>query len=138
VRCVRARPPQDQDHYAVLGLSRLRYKATDEDFKRACAWPMHLQWPPRAPRPLLTVMDERGCAGRACVRGADRRKVLKHHPDKNAASHGGRTDQDSFFKCIQKGTARCPPSPVRAAEAARLMEASWRGRGWGVQQHTTS
>lgn len=56
-----------QDHYAVLGLSKLRYKATDEQIKRA-----------------------------------HRKKVLKHHPDKRAAS--GSTEDDSFFKCIQKAT----------------------------------
>ncbi|KAJ3183644.1 hypothetical protein HDU85_002073 [Gaertneriomyces sp. JEL0708] len=52
---------KEQDHYAVLGLSAMRYKATEEDIKRAY-----------------------------------RRKVLKHHPDKNV------TGSDSFFKCIQK------------------------------------
>lgn len=31
----------------------------------------------------------------------DRRKVLRHHPDKKASS-GGAND-DAFFKCIQKG-----------------------------------
>ncbi|KAI9098043.1 hypothetical protein DFS34DRAFT_714420 [Phlyctochytrium arcticum] len=52
---------KEQDHYAVLGLSKLRYKANDDDIKRAY-----------------------------------RRKVLKHHPDKNPDG------SDSFFKCIQK------------------------------------
>lgn len=27
---------QDQDHYAVLGLKKYRFRATDEDVKRAC------------------------------------------------------------------------------------------------------
>lgn len=27
---------QDQDHYAVLGLRKFRYKATDDDIKKAC------------------------------------------------------------------------------------------------------
>jgi len=31
----------------------------------------------------------------------DRKKVLKHHPDKKASS--GNTNDDDFFKCIQKG-----------------------------------
>ncbi|KAI8853725.1 hypothetical protein BC829DRAFT_439823 [Chytridium lagenaria] len=57
---------KNQDHYAVLGISKLRYKANDDDIKRAY-----------------------------------RRKVLKHHPDKKAAS-SGKTNDDSFFKCIQK------------------------------------
>lgn len=57
---------QNQDHYAVLGLSKYRYKATDEQIKKA-----------------------------------HRKKVLKHHPDKKAAV--GAVDDDSFFKCIQKG-----------------------------------
>ena len=30
--------PQKQDHYAVLGLSHLRYKATDEQIKIARAY----------------------------------------------------------------------------------------------------
>ncbi|KAL2758296.1 hypothetical protein ACRALDRAFT_1040347 [Sodiomyces alcalophilus JCM 7366] len=54
-----------QDHYQVLGLSKYRYKATEEQIKRA-----------------------------------NRKKVLKHHPDKKAAA--GVTDDDNFFKCIQK------------------------------------
>lgn len=58
---------QAQDHYAVLGLSKFRYKATDDQIKRA-----------------------------------NRKKVLKHHPDKRAAIGG--TEDDSFFKCIQKAT----------------------------------
>ena len=58
---------QAQDHYAVLGLSKYRYKATDEQIKKA-----------------------------------NRKKVLKHHPDKRAAQGG--TEDDRFFKCIQKAT----------------------------------
>ncbi|KAH7882906.1 DnaJ domain-containing protein [Phlebopus sp. FC_14] len=55
-----------QDHYQVLGLSHLRYKATQEQIKIA-----------------------------------HRKKVLKHHPDKKAGlSHT--TNDDAFFKCIQK------------------------------------
>ncbi|KAJ3097703.1 hypothetical protein HDU97_004587 [Phlyctochytrium planicorne] len=57
---------KNQDHYAILGISKLRWKANDEDIKRAY-----------------------------------RRKVLKHHPDKKAAASGS-TNDDSFFKCIQK------------------------------------
>ncbi|KAK9456737.1 DnaJ domain-containing protein [Dipodascopsis uninucleata] len=63
-----SRDPKDwknQDHYKVLGLSKYRYKATDEQ-----------------------------------IRKAHRKKVLKHHPDKKAASGG--IDDDGFFKCIQK------------------------------------
>lgn len=58
---------QSQDHYAVLGISRLRYRATEDQIKRA-----------------------------------HRKKVLKHHPDKKAAAGG--TEDDQFFKCIQKAT----------------------------------
>ncbi|KMU92625.1 zuotin, partial [Coccidioides immitis H538.4] len=57
-----------QDHYAVLGLSKYRYKATNEQIKRA-----------------------------------HRKKVLRHHPDKKAAS-GDSDENDNFFKCIQKAT----------------------------------
>lgn len=56
-----------QDHYAVLGLSKYRHRATEDQIKRA-----------------------------------HRKKVLKHHPDKKAAA--GSTEDDSFFKCIQKAT----------------------------------
>ncbi|TBU36733.1 hypothetical protein BD309DRAFT_995472 [Dichomitus squalens] len=55
-----------QDHYAVLGLSHLRYRATEEQIKIA-----------------------------------HRKKVLKHHPDKKAGQVGDSND-DAFFKCIQK------------------------------------
>ncbi|KEZ43188.1 Zuotin [Scedosporium apiospermum] len=58
---------KSQDHYAVLGLTKFRYKATEDQIKRA-----------------------------------HRKKVLRHHPDKKAAA--GRTDDDNFFKCIQKAT----------------------------------
>jgi DnaJ family protein C protein 2 len=51
----------------VLGISKYRYKATEEQIKRA-----------------------------------HRKKVLKHHPDKKAAA--GATEDDNFFKCIQKAT----------------------------------
>ncbi|KAK2735833.1 hypothetical protein FQN57_001110 [Myotisia sp. PD_48] len=57
-----------QDHYAVLGLSKYRYKATPEQIKKA-----------------------------------HRKKVLRHHPDKKAAS-GDTDENDNFFKCIQKAT----------------------------------
>ncbi|KAF2712084.1 DnaJ-domain-containing protein, partial [Pleomassaria siparia CBS 279.74] len=56
-----------QDHYAVLGITRYRYRATEDQIKRA-----------------------------------HRKKVLKHHPDKKAAVGGSEDDQ--FFKCIQKAT----------------------------------
>ncbi|KAK3705381.1 Zuotin [Vermiconidia calcicola] len=56
-----------QDHYAVLGLSKYRYKATEDHIKRA-----------------------------------HRKKVLRHHPDKKAAS--GKEEGDQFFKCIQRAT----------------------------------
>ncbi|KAF7927428.1 uncharacterized protein EAE98_004936 [Botrytis deweyae] len=58
---------KNQDHYAVLGLSKYRYKATEDQIKKA-----------------------------------HRKKVLKHHPDKRAAT--GATEDDNFFKCIQKAT----------------------------------
>jgi DnaJ family protein C protein 2 len=58
---------KSQDHYAVLGLSKHRFRATEDMIKRA-----------------------------------HRKKVLKHHPDKKAAM--GATEDDQFFKCIQKAT----------------------------------
>lgn len=44
-----------QDHYAILGLSRKRYLANDDDIKRACKFFFSL----------------------ACLTPLDRRKVLK-------------------------------------------------------------
>lgn len=58
---------QNQDHYQVLGISKYRWRATEEQIKRA-----------------------------------HRKKVLKHHPDKKAAA--GVTDDDGFFKCLQKAS----------------------------------
>ncbi|KAF9463220.1 DnaJ domain-containing protein [Collybia nuda] len=69
-----------QDHYAVLGLSKFRYTATADQIKIA-----------------------------------HRKKVLKHHPDKKASTTttevpstilglntNQNTNDDAFFKCIQK------------------------------------
>lgn len=56
-----------QDHYKILGLSKYRHKASEDQIKKA-----------------------------------HRKKVLKHHPDKKAAQ--GHTEDDQFFKCIQKAT----------------------------------
>ncbi|KAG2007366.1 DnaJ protein [Coprinopsis cinerea AmutBmut pab1-1] len=61
------------DLYAILGLSHLRYRANAEQIKIA-----------------------------------HRKKVLKHHPDKKVSTTGPTTDihlntnDDAFFKCIQK------------------------------------
>ncbi|RKP13521.1 DnaJ domain-containing protein [Piptocephalis cylindrospora] len=74
------RDPKDwknQDHYAVLGLSKLRYRAKPDQIIRA-----------------------------------HRKKVLKHHPDKKAA--GGNTNDDGFFKCIQKAFEICMDPTKRA------------------------
>lgn len=54
---------------------------------------------------------------------ADRRKVLRHHPDKKASA-GGDGNDDSFFKCIAKGSS-FPPSPrapVLTSPAQTAME----------------
>ncbi|KAK9480235.1 DnaJ domain-containing protein [Lipomyces japonicus] len=83
------RDPKDwkaQDHYRVLGLTSYRYKATDEQIRRA-----------------------------------HRRKVLKHHPDKKAAS--GSIDDDGFFKCIQKAM-EVLSDPVRRRQFDSVDEAA--------------
>ncbi|KAF7312144.1 1-cys peroxiredoxin [Mycena indigotica] len=64
-----------QDNYRVLGLSHLRWRATPDQIKVA-----------------------------------HRKKVLRHHPDKKAQDHTAasslgvtfNTNDDAFFKCIQK------------------------------------
>jgi len=58
---------KQQDHYAILGLSKYRWRATQDQIKKA-----------------------------------HRKKVLRHHPDKKAAS--GKEEGDQFFKCIQRAT----------------------------------
>jgi len=78
--------PQSQDHYAVLGITRYRWRATEDQIKRA-----------------------------------HRRKVLKHHPDKRAAAGG--TEDDQFFKCIQKAT-EVLSDPVRRRQFDSVDEAA--------------
>nr|OQO30504.1 hypothetical protein B0A51_01733 [Rachicladosporium sp. CCFEE 5018] len=75
-----------QDHYAVLGLSKYRYRATEEQIKKA-----------------------------------HRKKVLRHHPDKKAAS--GKEEGDQFFKCIQRAT-EILQDPVRRRQYDSVDEAA--------------
>ncbi|KAJ5375929.1 hypothetical protein N7509_012815 [Penicillium cosmopolitanum] len=76
-----------QDHYAVLGLTKYRWRATPEQIKKA-----------------------------------HRKKVLRHHPDKKAAS--GKSDEnDNFFKCIQKAT-ELMLDPVRRRQFDSVDEAA--------------
>ncbi|OSS54759.1 hypothetical protein B5807_00756 [Epicoccum nigrum] len=77
---------KSQDHYAILGITRYRWKATPEQIKRA-----------------------------------HRRKVLKHHPDKRAAAGG--TEDDQFFKCIQKAH-EVLSDPVRRRQFDSVDEAA--------------
>ena len=77
---------KSQDHYAVLGITRHRWRATEEQIKRA-----------------------------------HRRKVLKHHPDKRAAAGG--TEDDQFFKCIQKAH-EVLSDPVRRRQFDSVDEAA--------------
>lgn len=78
---------QKQDHYAVLGLSHLRYLATNDQIK--IARQSQLVYAPRASLFLYLPLRP------------DRKKVLKHHPDKKSSSTGD-ANNDAFFKCIQK------------------------------------
>ena len=77
---------KQQDHYAVLGLSKYRWRATEEQIKRA-----------------------------------HRKKVLKHHPDKKAAS--GKDENDNFFKCIQRATEQLL-DPVKRRQFDSVDEAA--------------
>lgn len=86
---------QKHDYYAVLGLSHFRHRATPEQIKVA-----------RKPFSWLTYLARHSII-------IDRKKVLKHHPDKKVSTVtqndtytylGIRqnTNDDAFFKCIQK------------------------------------
>ena len=92
---------QKQDQYAVLGLSHLRYKATPEQIKVARTLVL----------PFIAILKISSLISIF----ADRKKVLKHHPDKKASSTSSEfsnslyltgvnqnTNDDAFFKCIQK------------------------------------
>ena len=51
---------------------------------------------------MLGLSKHRYRATESQIRTAHRKKVLRHHPDKRAAT--GSSEDDSFFKCIQKAT----------------------------------
>lgn len=51
---------------------------------------------------MLGIAKYRWKATEDQIKKAHRKKVLKHHPDKKAAQ--GATEDDQFFKCIQKAT----------------------------------
>lgn len=51
---------------------------------------------------MLGLSKYRYRATEAQIKKAHRKKVLRHHPDKKAAV--GASEDDSFFKCIQKAT----------------------------------
>ena len=81
----------------MLGITRYRYKATEEQIKNACEAPLFF---------LLF-----NCQGSLLLRSpltVVRKKVLKHHPDKKAQA-GGSVDDDGYFKCLQKGTVFLSP-----------------------------
>ncbi|ORZ04442.1 hypothetical protein BCR41DRAFT_425944 [Lobosporangium transversale] len=56
-----------QDHYRMLGLGHVRWRASP-----------------------------------ALIKKAHRTKVLVHHPDKKSGALGGNSDDDRFFKCLQR------------------------------------
>jgi len=60
---------------------------------------------PVRPEPpyLLRCLDDRALTHAGSP--ADRRKVLRHHPDKKANATKGGSMDDSFFKCIAKGAS---------------------------------
>ena len=82
----------------MLGITRYRYKATEEQIKNACQFFFC--------SPLFN------CRGSLLLRSLPhpvvRKKVLKHHPDKKAQA-GGSVDDDGYFKCLQKGTVFLSP-----------------------------
>lgn len=80
---------QDQDHYAVLGLARLRHNASFDAVRKACEQSLsHVR-----------------CFNRNCDH-EDRRTVIKYHPDKQDVSNEPLppdSDQDAVFTCIKIG-----------------------------------
>jgi DnaJ family protein C protein 2 len=90
-----------QDQYRVLGLSHLRWNATPAQIKIAREFP------------CLFLNENRATADAPLKCNVDRKKVLRHHPDKKAADKAEtgvasalglniNTNDDAFFKCIQK------------------------------------
>jgi DnaJ family protein C protein 2 len=71
-----------------LGLGNLRYLATEDHIRVARRFLVRLLNP-------ISL-----CLTRFYF--ADRRKVLRHHPDKKAGTSTGGSNDDSFFKCIAK------------------------------------
>jgi hypothetical protein len=58
--------------------------------KNSAYVPTHFSLPTRFPHPTLSPHQP------------DRKKVLKHHPDKKAGLAGHSANDDAFFKCISK------------------------------------
>ena len=99
---------QDQDHYVLLGLGRMRWRATQQDIRKACE-SLHITCWTRVCVSVVCVLCV-VCA--VCVVCVDRQKVLVHHPDKKqqvalAVGEGeGEGEGDDHFKCIKIGETK--------------------------------
>lgn len=72
---------KEQDHYKVLGISKLRFQATTSQIKTACKFFIYFEL-------ILRLIS-------------DRQKVLLYHPDKGKETTEG-VRNEAIFACIQK------------------------------------
>jgi DnaJ family protein C protein 2 len=76
----------------VLGLRKLRIKATEDDIKRACKCQITLL--------LFILFKQNTSIIHNEIIITDRMKVLKHHPDKRRAAGEKIIEADDYFTCI--------------------------------------
>ena len=98
---------KQQDHYAVLGLSKLRYKATENQIKKACKYRLFSMGDLSLSLSLslslcLSLSNKFRYYDNMFL--IDKSMVLKHHPDKRKARGLKVGDgEDDYFTCITRG-----------------------------------
>lgn len=94
---------KDQDHYAVLGLGKLRLVRRQHVVFFPCVrFYQYLMGLPQLILYCLTKSPFRYEASEDDVRRAYRRMVLLHHPDKRKAKGEEVIQDDDYFTCITK------------------------------------